>query len=69
MEGMATKQEMQNRLNDINALLQAGTKKVTIDGVTIDLDFDALKTERSLLERNLGRRTRKPVFYGVNLGG
>lgn len=66
---MATKHELQQRLADIDAILASGSTSIQLDGVTVSFDHAELKNERARIERDLGKRTRKPVAYRVNLGG
>ncbi|AMV31712.1 hypothetical protein VN12_06295 [Pirellula sp. SH-Sr6A] len=66
---MATKQQLQQRLDDIDAILASGSTSLQVDGVTVSFDHAALKNERARIEGELGKKTRKPVAYRVNLGG
>lgn len=66
---MQSTTELRARLNEINAILASGAKSVTLDGVTITYDFEALERERSNLLKQLpgGRPTRRTVFR-VHMG-
>lgn len=66
---MANKKQLQQRLSDIDAILASGTSSIQIDGVDVAFDFEQLKNERAKIERELGKKTRKPMAYRVNLGG
>lgn len=66
---MATTTELKQRLNDIDSWLASGATSVTIDGVVVSVDPDQLRSERSRIERLLGKANRKQAAYRVNLGG
>ncbi|MFO0383227.1 MAG: hypothetical protein ACK506_16110 [Pirellula sp.] len=66
---MANKKQLQQRLSDIDAILASGTSSIQIDGVDVAFDFEQLKNERAKIERELGKKPRKPMAYRVNLGG
>jgi hypothetical protein len=66
---MATKSELRERLNDIDAWLAAGAKTVTLDGVVVSVDHQQLRNERARIERLLGKANRKQAAYRVDLGG
>jgi hypothetical protein len=66
---MASTKDLKSRLADVDAWLSSGAKSVTVDGVTVSIDPEQLKTERARLERLLKISGRKQAAYRVNLGG
>lgn len=67
---MANKhQAIRNRIADIDRLLATGAKSMTIDGVKVDFDPEALRAERRRLEQQLpDRPNQRPRFYRPTLG-
>jgi len=66
---MANKKQLTERLNYIDSILASGVSSISVDGVDHEFDLDQLKNERAKIERELGKKTRKPMAYRVNLGG
>lgn len=65
---MATNQEIQNRINDIDELLASGVTSVSTDGTSTSIDVTSLRKERADLQRRLVASSR-PLNMGWNLGG
>jgi hypothetical protein len=63
--------ELRKRLAEINEWLSSGAKTIVLDGMTISIDQDALRKERSRIEAQLPEyRKRQKGPYGVTgLGG
>lgn len=59
-----------DRINEIEAILRAGAKRVSLDGVTIDYDFAALRAElRQLKATDPSYRAKRPAAARIHLGG
>lgn len=58
------------RIAEIEQILRAGARRVTHDGVTIDYDFDALRSElRKLKAADPATCSKRPVASRLYLGG
>ena len=67
---MATNQEKRQRVADIDATLASGARTVTLDGVSVSIDLEALRKERQRLEGELPETKRKrPRVYGFRFNG
>lgn len=60
---------IRTQIANIDTALASGAKSITLDGVTVTLDFDALREERKRLERLLPEsKRRRPLSFTVNMG-
>lgn len=67
---MATNQELRQRVADIDATIASGARTVTVDGVTVSIDLEALRKERQRIEKQLPETRRKrPRVYGFRFNG
>ena len=58
------------RIAEIQEILRAGARTVSIDGTTVTYDFDALRRElRLLMADDTNQQGRRPVFGTIYLGG
>jgi len=60
VRGMATLVDLRTELAQIEAILNAGAKSVSVDGITTTIDLDRLATRRREIQRQLtpGKRPR-----------
>lgn len=65
---MASNQEIQNRIDDIDELLASGVTSVSTDGTSTSIDVNSLRKERADLTRRLISSSR-PLNMTWNLGG
>jgi ABC-type uncharacterized transport system ATPase subunit len=67
---MANLAELRRRKNELDAALASGARSITLDGVTITLDLEALSRERQRIESQLPEtRDRRPRAYRFRLNG
>jgi hypothetical protein len=67
---MANLAELRRRKNELDAAIASGARSITVDGVTITLDLDALSRERQRIEAQLPEnRGRRPRSYRFRLNG
>ena len=58
------------RISQIQAILRAGARRVTVDGVAVEHDFAALRRElRQLMAEDERYRGRRPVVSSIDLSG
>ena len=68
---MASPTEIQAKIQKLQAILDAGVKSVTTDGVTTVFDLESIERQIKYYESKLpGKQTRRPTAYRViGLGG
>lgn len=63
---MATPTQIKEKISKLQAILDAGVKTVTVDGVTSTFDFEAIERQIKKYESQLpGRQLKKPFAYKI----
>lgn len=58
------------QITELEDILDAGAKRVSVDGVTVDYDLEHTERRlRQLKQQDNSRRGRRPVASQINLGG
>jgi len=65
---MATTQEMQTRLDEIETHLATGATTTVIDGVTVTVDLVELRRERRRLQEALQLVPRRRRAFNLTMG-
>jgi len=57
------------RIAELEAILQSGARSVSVDGVSTQIDLDAIRRERDrLVEADDTRGNERPTVCGINFG-
>lgn len=58
------------KISDLEEITQGGTERVTVDGITVDLNHQAAREElRRLRAADNTQKGRRPVISTINLSG
>lgn len=57
------------RIAKIKRILESGVKSTTIDGVTVNYDFDELRLQLRRLEAEDPNQTARPIVSSIDLSG
>ena len=66
---MATATELRERLDAIDAILQAGVRSNSVDGESTTFDLDVLRRERIEIRRTLGMEKKRNRVFNLNMNG
>ena len=66
---MATPSEIRDRIDAINAILQAGVTSNAVDGESTSFNHDSLRRERTELRQQLGTERKRHRVFNFNMNG